>query len=263
MHAKKLIVAALLAALLAACGDDPKECFTPTIAAVACDPAVATFSLATTNQYYPLRPGNVSILEGTEGGVLVRVERRVLGETEIVMGVNTRVLEVRELRDGQLREVSRNFHAEAADGTVCYFGEDVDLYENGEVVGDEGSWRAGLRDAKPGIIMPAAPKVGDAYFQEVAPDVAQDQGRVSAVGGTMTFAGTSYNDVVTIQDVDPLDDDAPCAEETKHYAPGVGEAADAGKTLVSFTPGMDPPPPVARHRELRDDARLDQLDQRR
>lgn len=252
MHAKKLIAVALLAA----CGDDPKECFTPTVSAAACDPATATFSLETTNPYFPLRPGNVSILEGTEGGVPVRVERRVLGETETVMGVRTHVLEIRELRDGVLREVARNYYVEAADGTVCHFGEDVDEYENGEVVSDDGSWRAGVHDAKPGIIMPAAPKVGDVFFQEIAPGVAQHQGRVAAVGGTMTFAGMSYTDVVTIGDADPLDDDAPCAEQTKHYAPGVGEAARGAMTLVSFTPGMDPPDPVARDGEPRGDAGL-------
>lgn len=242
MHAKKLVAAALLLPL-GACGDDPKECVTPTIDAAACDPAVATFSLATTNPYYPLRVGNVSILEGTEDGVLIRVERRVLAETQVVMGVTTRVLEARELKDGVLYEVARNFYVEAAGGTVCYFGEDVEFYENGVVVSRDGSWRAGVHDAKPGIIMPAMPKVGDAYFQEVAPDVALDQGRITAVGGTMTFAGTRYDNVVTVADSNPLDDEDPCEEETKQYAPGVGEAADTVKTLVSFTPGTDPPDP--------------------
>jgi hypothetical protein len=239
MHTSKLIIAAMLGA----CGGDPRECVTPTVDAVACDPSVATFSLASTNRHFPLDPGSVAILEGIEDGVLIRVERRVLGETQIVMGETTHVLEARELHDGVLREVARNFHAEAADGTVCYFGEDVDIYENGLVVSHDGSWRAGRDDAKPGIIMPATPRVGDAYFQEVAPDVAMDQGRVSAIGETVTFAGTSYTNVVTILDSNPLEDEAPCAEEAKQYAPEVGEASDTAKTLVSFTPA---PPPELR-----------------
>lgn len=48
----------------------------------------------------------------------IRVERRVLAETELVMGVTTHVLEARELVDGQLYEVARNFYVEASDGTV-------------------------------------------------------------------------------------------------------------------------------------------------
>jgi len=235
MRANKLI----LVALLGACGDT-KECVTPTIDAEVCDPEVARFSLATTNLYYPLKPGSVAILEGNEDGVQVRVERRPLGEVELVMGVMTHVLETREIRSGALYELTRNFFVEAADGTVCYFGEAVDFYENGVVVGHEGSWRAGAGGAKPGIIMPASPKVGDAYFQENAPDVAQDQGRVMATGMTATFAGMSYDNVITIQDLNPIDDEDPCEGETKQYVPGIGEAADAEKTLVSFTPAPDP-----------------------
>jgi hypothetical protein len=36
--------------------------------------------------------------------------------------------------NGLLVEVSRDFFAQAPGGTVCYFGEDVDDYEDGEIV---------------------------------------------------------------------------------------------------------------------------------
>lgn len=237
MHAHKLLAAA---ALLGACGGDPEECFTLTVDPVVCDPARATFSLASTNPYYPLKIGSLAILEGTENDVPVRLERRVLAEIQDVLGVLTRVVEEREFANDQPVEVSRNYVVEASDGTVCYFGEDVDLYENNVIVGHEGTWHAGVRGATPGILMPAAPKLGDAYRQEEAPDTALDQSRVTATGATMTFAGTSYDDVITIVDANPLDDEDACGEEAKLYAPGVGEAADPAKILVSFTPGMDP-----------------------
>ncbi len=57
----------------------------------------------------------------------------------------------------ELYEVARDFYAVAADGTVCYFGEDVDFYENGVVANHDGTWRAGVDDALPGIIMPGTP----------------------------------------------------------------------------------------------------------
>ena len=66
-----------------------------------------------------------------------------LSETQVVLGVTTHVLEAKELVDGELYEVARNFYVEAADGTVCYFGEDVSFYENGVVANHDGSWRAG------------------------------------------------------------------------------------------------------------------------
>lgn len=146
------------------------------------------------------------------------------------------VLEARELVDGSLYEVARNFYVEASDGSVCYFGEDVEFFENGTLVNRNGSWRAGVGTAKPGVIMPAAPAVGDAYFQENAPDIAIDMGRVTKTDGTLTFGGQTYADVVTVMDSNPLDT---CDEqEAKLYVPGIGEAGDTVKMLVSFTPGM-------------------------
>lgn len=234
MHANKLLVAALLGA----CGGDPPECHTPTIEASICEPGGATFRSGSTNPYYPLLAGSVAILEGTEGGVPIRIERRVTGETIIIQGVTTRLLEVKRLRDGVLAEITRNYFVETTEGTVCHFGVDVDEYENDQVSGHEGTWRAGSAGAKPGIMMPATPKVGDVYFQDLADDVALHQGRVTEVGGTMTFAGMSYDNVITILDSDPLDDAAACAEETKLYAPGVGEVVDGAAMLISSMPGM-------------------------
>ncbi len=218
-------------------GGGVAACFEPTLDVGLCDPATATFSLTSTNPYYPLIVGNASVLEGTEDGQLIRVERVVLPDTEIVDGVETHVLEAREFIDGALYEVARNFYVEASDGTVCYFGEDVDFYENGAVVNHDGSWRAGVDGAKPGIIMPASPAVGDGYYQENAPGIALDMGRVAAVGLSDTFGGTSYPDVIRVMDSNPIDDEDPCEEEEKLYVPGVGEAADTSKRLISFTPG--------------------------
>ena len=225
--------------LTAACGGggEPtgEACYATTVAISACDPATATFSLASTNEYYPLDVGSEVILEGTEEGKVIRVERRVLADTEVVMGVTTHVLEAREFIDGELYEIARNFYVEASDGTVCYFGEFVEFYENGVVINNDGSWRAGDEGAGPGIIMPANPTVGDAYFQENAPEIALDMGRVVSTTMTLVVNGETHTDVLAVMDVNPLDT---CAdEEQKLYVPGIGEAGDTVKTLISFTPG--------------------------
>ena len=163
-------------------------CFDTTVEAARCDPEVATFTLDSTNPYYPLVPGLRVVLEGEEDGEAIRVERTVLTETEVVAGVETHVLEHLEFVDGEILEVARNFYVEATDGTVCYFGEDVEFYEDGMLANMDGSWRAGVDGAKPGVIMPAVPAVGDAYFQEQAPD-ALDMGRVSDVNQSRTIGG--------------------------------------------------------------------------
>lgn len=91
-----------------------------------CDPEVGMFSLVIDNGFFPLVVGAETVLEGVDDeGVEIRVEISVLDETEEVAGVTTRVVVETEFEDGELVEISRNFYAQAPDGTVCYFGEDV------------------------------------------------------------------------------------------------------------------------------------------
>jgi hypothetical protein len=58
--------------------------------------------------------------------------------------------------DEELIEISRNYFAQTqtgpAPGTVCYFGENVDIYEDGEIVSHEGAWRAEAAVAYPAAL---------------------------------------------------------------------------------------------------------------
>ncbi len=210
------------------------QCFDTTVSSDLCDPAIATFSLNSTNQFYPLDVGLTVVLEGEEDGEFLRVERTVLAETEMVAGVETHILEHKAFIDGEIHEIARNFYVEADDGTVCYFGEDVEFFEGGVVANMSGTWKAGINGAKPGVIMPSSPAVGNAYFQEVAPGIATDMGQVSAVGETRQYGGVTYDGVVVVQDVNPMED---CDdEEEKVYAPGIGEIVDTVLEVVSVTP---------------------------
>ncbi len=51
-------------------------------------------------------------------------------------------------------------YAQADDGSVWYFGEDVFDFRDGAIVVTEGTWLAG-RDGPAAMIMPADPQVGD------------------------------------------------------------------------------------------------------
>jgi hypothetical protein len=120
--------------------------------------------------------GRKLILSGQKGEEHVRVEITVLHDTEVVAEVKTHVLEEREWIDGELVEVSRNFFARCQQtNDIFYFGEDVDNYEEGKMVNHDGTWRAGVHDALPGLIMPGTFLLGARYFQEIAPDVALDR----------------------------------------------------------------------------------------
>src|SRR5262245_15775011 len=100
------------------------------------------------NPYFMLEPGYRLVLQqGNE-----RLTITVLAETRRVNGVETRVVEERETKDGALVEVSRNYFAiSKRTNSVFYFGEDVDMYKNGKITSHEGAWLAGVAGAKPGL----------------------------------------------------------------------------------------------------------------
>jgi hypothetical protein len=229
-----LLAAALAALAVAGCGDGGDNGAPDTDTGLdisVCDPANGPFSLTIDNEFFPLEVGTVLVLEGDEDGALVRVEFEVLDETEEIAGVTTRVVQERETEDGMLVEISRNFFAQAPDGTVCYFGEDVDIYgEDGGVVDHEGAWRAGADGALAGIQMPAAPEVGMKYYQEYAPSVAQDMGEITAMGEHLSVPAGEFDDTLEVTETSPLDS----GSSLKIYVSGIGMAVDESITLRSY-----------------------------
>lgn len=226
-------VAVALALILAAPGIAPAHDpdFTDTFDRDRC-----TFTTVGSSPYLPLWPGHALHLEGEEddGEEIVEISLWIttLAETEMVDGVLTRVVEEQEEEDGELLEVSRNFLALCREtGDVWYFGEDVDIYEDGVIVSHDGAWRAGENGAGPGILMPGSPLVGARYFQEIAPGVALDQGEVTAVDETFDVAAGTFEHVLTVDETNGL---APGEPELKAHAPGVGLIVDDVIELVEI-----------------------------
>src|SRR5207249_12069129 len=166
-----------------------------------------------------------------------RLESTVLSKTRKVAGVDTLVLEEKVFNDGELVERALDFFAQHQDGTVYYFGEAVDNYENGKLVDHAGSWLAGKNGAAPGIIMPANPVVGQTFNQENAPGVAQDQSRVLALDETVKTPAGKFKGCAKFEDTNPLDPQS--TAEFKWYCPDVGlvrdEDAEGFIELVSYT----------------------------
>jgi len=112
----------------------------------------AEFVSAITNPYFPLTPGKTFHYRAVtnEGTETNRVY--VTRDTKQVLGVTCVVLADSVWLDGVLIEATFDWYAQHQDGTVWYFGEAVDNYENGKLKDHGGSWEAGVDGAKPGII---------------------------------------------------------------------------------------------------------------
>jgi hypothetical protein len=209
-------VLAMIAAALAFGGAAGAQEASPTPAAI--DPA--KFTSTVDNPYFPLVPGTVMIYEGHSEDAETRNEITVLTETRTVMGVECLVVRDVAYEDGELIEDTLDWFAQDSEGSVWYFGEESKDIEDGEVVDTHGSWEAGVDGALPGIIMPAEPVVGEPYFQEWAPGVAEDMGQIIRAGETVTVPAGTFADVLVTKDWNPLEPDS--AVEEKFYAPGIG-----------------------------------------
>jgi hypothetical protein len=160
----------------------------------------------------------------------LRLRITVLNETEVVGGVRTRVIEEREWEDGKLFEVSRNFYAIAPDETACYFGEEVDFYEDGKIVSHQGTWRADAPGNQPGIIMPADPRLGTTFQMEHAPGIAEDEGTIVGVAQTVRVSAGQFTETIHVREFNPLDGGI----GFKSFAEDVGLVVDGPFELMRY-----------------------------
>src|SRR5262245_3146786 len=171
------------------------------------------------NPYFILEPGYSLKLKG-EGAMLTI---KVLNETKLVDGVQTRIVEEREEKNGQPIEISRNYFAiDKKTLDLYYFGEDVDMYKDGKVTGHEGSWLAGKDGAKFGLMMPGKPTVGDKYYQEMAPGKAMDRAEIMSVNVELKTPAGTFKNCVRTRDTSAIESDV----SEKIFAPGVGQVKD-------------------------------------
>ena len=170
------------------------------------------------NPFFPLTPGlKIHLSDGEETVVF-----SVLDETRVVDGVETRVVEERETEDGELVEISRNyFAADRTTGDVYYFGEDVDIYEDGKVVSHDGGWLSGVNGVSFGLIMPGKPAVGDKFYLENAPG-AVERVEIAALDAKLDTPLRSFSDLVHCREHDVLDG----GQSQKWYARGIGMVGD-------------------------------------
>ncbi len=218
---RSALAAAMVLAFSAACGDGTAGGWQQEF-------GISNCKLLTTgrSQYFVLESGFQLVLEGGD----TRLQITVLHETKTVDGVLTRVVEEREWKNGKLYEVSKNYFAMCEQTKdVFYFGEDVDFYENDKVVKHDGSWLAGARGNKAGLIMPATPKVGMKYYQEIAPGVAMDRAEIVSLTETCKTPAGTFTGCLKVKETSAMEF---FAKEYKYHAPGIGLVRDEDLQLV-------------------------------
>ena len=195
------------------------------------------------NEYFSLQPGTFLRLRGVDDDESIKVEitalrdirpvvYRIEGRWKLAL---CRVIEEKEWIDGELAEISLNYFARCPrTNNIYYFGEDVDIYEDGDVVSHDGAWLAGEDDALPGLIMPSLVLAGSRYYQEIAPGIAEDRAEhIKTTAQVQTPAGL-FTHCLRIIETSPLE---PGAESTKVYAPGIGLVQDDEILLVKHRKG--------------------------
>jgi hypothetical protein len=203
------------------------------------------------NPFFPLVPGDQIVLENEEDAERIEITTclddgsncstfdgtPVAGLFAVALdGIETRVVEERESEDGELVEISHNFFARCLEnGSVFYFGENVEDIEDGEVVSSGGEWQAGVGNAMPGVIMPGIYLLGSRYFQEVAPGVAMDRAEHTRMNLDVEVdlvgeGETELSGCVEVIETSPLDSKG--SQSEKMYCPGIGLVFDDDAELI-------------------------------
>jgi hypothetical protein len=181
-------------------------------------PDPADFVTAVDNPYFPLPVGAQWFYVGRSDAGTERDLVTVLPERRVVMGISAIVVRDTVRVHDEVTEDTYDWYAQDRDGNVWYLGEDTTTYRHGKVRGHGGSWEAGVDGARAGVVMPATPKVGDAYRQEYKSGDAEDIAEVTRLAMSVDVHAGRFPTVVT-KEWSPLE---PKVVEEKAYARGIG-----------------------------------------
>lgn len=174
-----------------------------------------------TNPLFPVSDQHSVLLLGVVDGEPFRTEVTLLPDPRVITWngeqIETLVSQYVAFLDGRIQEVALDFYAQADDGSVWYFGEDVYNYEDGVVADTDGTWLAG-QDGPAAMIMPANPQVGDVYRPENAPGLVFEEVTVSSIDETVDGPQGPVAGAIIVQELHMEG-----TTEDKTFAPGYGE----------------------------------------
>jgi len=143
----------------------------------------------------------------------------VTNRTKVILGVTTTVVHDQVFVKKELVEDTEDWFAQDTAGNVWYLGEDTKELEDGQVVSTEGSWEAGIDNARAGIFMPAQPMVGQVFKQEHAKNVAEDCSKIVDLNASVRTPFMSSNEALKTEEFSLLEPDV---LDNKYYVRNVG-----------------------------------------
>jgi len=211
-------VMAMAGIAFAACGGEGQA--TPAI-------SPADFQIRIDNPLFPLSSLRPKVFEGEERNpetgeaIKTRLESTAMPQTTVVAGVEVMVLQEKNYENGELVESTLDYFAQRKDSSVYYFGELVDGYDGGKIVGHKGQGLAGEGRNQPGVFTPARPTAGATFEQEQAPGVAEDRSKVVATDVTVTTPAGTFTGCIKTEDFSSIDH----TTEYKYTAPASARCA--------------------------------------
>jgi hypothetical protein len=179
----------------------------------------ANFVRVISNPYFPLPVGRTLVYRGIKDGKSQVDRVHVTSRTRVIEGITAVTVTDVATHDGKLLEKTSDWYAQDRQGNVWYLGEDTAEYLPGGRIDRSGSWRAGVGDAEPGIVMKANPRVPNAYRQEYLPGQAEDTAWIIDRGGSVTVPFGKLHHVLSSLEFSRLEPDV---IDQKSYAPGIG-----------------------------------------
>jgi hypothetical protein len=176
------------------------------------------------NAYFPLKPGSTWRYRGEDDGGHFADHMHVKHKTKTIVGVETTVVHDVVLRHGDPREVTNDWYAQDKKGNVWYFGERTkELDKNGHIKTREGSWKTGRDGARPGVLMPGHPRVGQHARQEYYKGHAEDHFKVLDLNAKVKTPYVSTNHALRTREWTPLERGV---VDNKYYVRGVGDTLE-------------------------------------
>jgi hypothetical protein len=183
------------------------------------------FTLPVDNPYFPLKPGTTYRHEGDKEGKPAVIVYTVTDQTKQILGVTNVVVVDKLYVNGRIEEIAHDWYAQDRQGNVWYFGETIKEYDaEGRPIPAKGAWQAGVDGAKPGIVMPAKPTVGQIFRPEFYKGKAEDRYKILDLSATVRTPHGVFSDVLVMSEQTRLE---PGVLGLKYHARGFGQIKES------------------------------------